>query len=171
MLLALIALLIGAHIGQPEPETHWYGWQTLLTDAGAVALSAWAFKLGTKSGGDEVFLVAEGAFLFGGPLVHGVHGQLRRSAGDFALRLLLPVGLALVLGAGAPSGPDTYCGACAGALGGLVLGAGIASLLDAVWLSWEPATVRASLRVTPMLAWMRDREGKERPAVGLLAAF
>lgn len=170
MSFALIALLLAAPADLPQPDTRWYGWQTLLTDAGAVGLAALAFKLGTKSGGDETFLVAEGVYLFGGPIVHGAHGHLGRSAGDFALRLVLPLGLALAMSGGAPSGSETYCGACAGVFGGLVLGAGIASLLDAAWLAREPTT-SARPQVMPALGWMRGRDGGKHPSYGLLAAF
>lgn len=108
---------------QPETRTIWYGWQTLIVDAGVVGAT-----LVTKNPG-----VAVGGLTLGAPIVHWAHGNVGRGFASLGIRVGTPLlttfgVVALAMGSGSRMGPG---------LGefGLGLGAVIASVLDAFVLA------------------------------------
>ena len=117
----------------PEPATRtWYGYQTLLTDGAAVAMFAGGAAtdhaaLGAGSGALTYFLAA--------PLVHLAHDNRSGAGKSLALRLLAPVGGALVGGTFgyAIEGKGDYAllAPLLFGIGGAMVGAGVASLVDA----------------------------------------
>lgn len=73
----------------PEPRTRhvWYGWQTLIADASAVALltSGWAAKEGSLA------MVGAAGYFVGGPVVHWSRGRVGRGFASLGLRIAGPV--------------------------------------------------------------------------------
>ncbi len=122
---------------QPETKRQWYGWQTLLVDAGSVVFIA------TAIGSEESALVLAGTagFFAGGPIVHAAHGHGGKAWGSFGLRAGASVGLAFVgySLAGGDSCRGDLCGLAeaiyAGA--GFILGAGTAIIIDAAIIANE----------------------------------
>jgi hypothetical protein len=68
----------------PRPKTHWYGWQTLMMDAIAVGMSAFANASNKPNLG--VQLAGSGMFALGGPLVHVAHRAPGKAVGSLLLR-------------------------------------------------------------------------------------
>jgi hypothetical protein len=120
-------------------ESHWYGWQTLLADAGSIGLG-----FASKE-------VAVGALAYGlvPPIIHWSHGNVGRGFASLGIRLGGPVVgalVGLVIGTAIASNDHTQGFAAIGAqlddeLGGLVVGAGVgylsAVVVDAAALSWD----------------------------------
>jgi hypothetical protein len=146
------------------PDMRWYGWQTLLADAGAVTLT---FALGANvDDGNDAAVVGTAvlgatAFLLGGPIVHAAHGQW----GNAGISLALRGGLVLLAGGIGAAIGDGACGQyhydhefCAEgyALAGAVMGAVAAVIVDAAMAS-EPITARATS--TPRVAFTPLRGG------------
>lgn len=70
----------------PErPRRAWYGWQTLTTDAMAMAMVLGASE---SRDGKEIAYLGLATYTFGGPIVHLAHGNPGRAAGSLALRSL-----------------------------------------------------------------------------------
>jgi len=121
----------------PEPE-RWYGYQTLLVDAGALTLLVAGIAADDQSARTAIGVGAGAVYVVGGPLVHGLHGRGLAAVGSFGLRAGLPLLGGLVgalLGDLAPydDGDEVVRGTVVGALGGIA--AGVA--LDATLLGWE----------------------------------
>jgi hypothetical protein len=158
----LVALVAGSRVARAgeadayeEPQS-WYGWQTMLTDGGAIGLfllsaAVQDAKYGSGSGesyevGANV-LVASGfaAYLFGGPAVHLAHGDGRKALGSFALRAALPIagtlaGLAIGSAVCGPHDSEIIpCPIAVGALG-LLAGGVAAPIVDASVIAREPVT-------------------------------
>jgi hypothetical protein len=127
---------------EPPKPGHWYGYQTLGVDLGALALLALSVQ--SESGG--LALASLGTYVVGPPIVHFAHGNIGKGFGDLGLRLGLPVGGALVgVGfacvLGGCGGHGDFAGYAA-AFGGLVGGAsgGVAAMIiDWALLSREPS--------------------------------
>lgn len=133
-------------------KERWYGWQTLLTDAGAITLT-----IVLTANADErddaavigAFVIGASTFALGGPIVHGAHGHWGKAGVSLALR----AGLSLIGGAiGAGIGADSCsqyvydhegCAIGYGVLG-LIAGATTAVIVDAAVLAREivPAPAR-----------------------------
>jgi len=98
---------------------------------GADAVS-YALLLGSAYAGHDARQTLRGGgasiFLVGAPVVHLVHGRLGRGVADVGLRIAIPAVGALV---GSMQGDDEGSGVAAGFL----VGAAIASVLDAAWLA------------------------------------
>jgi hypothetical protein len=135
----------------PPPATRWYGWQTLLADFGALALT-----VGLGASVDEhndaavaaAVVTGVSGFVLGGPIVHAAHGHWQKAGGSFALRggLMLLGGLVgWGLGADACSQYVYDHEGCA--LGyaavGLVAGAAASIIVDASFLAREPVPTTA----------------------------
>src|SRR5262245_3542668 len=162
VLVALVAGSRGARAGEAseagaseKPQTSWYGWQTLLSDAGAIGMWALAWKFSEETYGPELpnrelaakLLFASGlaTYAFGAPIIHGRHGHGGKVLGSLGLRAGIPIGgllLGLVAGAATCKQevgeyPCPITGAVVGFVAGVVLGAPV---LDAVFLAREPIT-------------------------------
>jgi hypothetical protein len=148
----------------PALEQRWYGWQILAVDGAADALAI--VTVATHTGGTYPatlagYSLAAGGYLFGGPIVHAVHGHGWRTLGSFGLRLGAPLGGALlgllsgVVGTH-PSGLDEG-GLATLFLGvvGLSVGVIAAQVLDPVLLGSEdlprPRRATVTLRVIPQV--------------------
>jgi hypothetical protein len=114
-----------------EPaSSHWYGWQTLLADAGSVVL--------IPAAGAGLI-----AYPLAAPIIHAAHGRWAIAGLDAGLRITLPL-LSGWLAFQAAYQPCT--GDCSnvwfpkGTVEGLAAGAiaaGVVSIVDATVLSWE----------------------------------
>lgn len=141
---------------QPEPprppppryEKVWYGYQTLILDAGSVALVA--SGIAAKESG--LVWAGAGTFVLGPPIVHFVHGNIGPGFGSFGLRLLVPptalaIGLVagLIIGTEGKDGWDTATGALSGAAVGAIVGSftglAICIAIDAAALAWDKEKV------------------------------
>jgi hypothetical protein len=144
----LVAVSGAAQRAQAEPtwqqdppvatESHWYGWQPLLTDGGAIALPIIASTFNNEPATTVALCAGAGAFVLGAPIVHLAHGRPGAFALSLGLRLALPA-----LGFAVLSRP------CRGECGEqtlvlLLLPAPIA--LDATALAWEK-------RSSPQVSW------------------
>jgi hypothetical protein len=159
----------------PVPE-RWYGWQTLLTDAGAITLT-----IALTASADEhddaavigAFVIGASAFALGAPIVHVAHGHWGKAGISLALRL----GLSLIGGAiGAGVGADSCsqyvydhegCAVGYGVLG-LIAGATTALIVDAAGLAREPAPAPAPVpaRNDPVFVFTPLRSGGGLTLVG-----
>jgi hypothetical protein len=151
----LVALLGFAGRAQAEPgqdpappvatESHWYGWQTLLTDGGAIAVPVIASMSRNEPATAVALIAGAGAFVLGAPIVHLAHGRRGAFGLSLGLRLALPA-LALVV----------FSRPCRGECSEqplvlLLLPAPIP--IDATALAWEkrPARAKVSWTVSPLL--------------------
>lgn len=148
----------------PVHEQRWYGWQILVVDGAADALAI--ATVATHRGGTYPttlagYSLAAGGYLFGGPIVHAVHGHGWRTLGSLGLRVGAPLGGALLglLGGAVgtrPSGVDEG-GLATIFLGvvGLSVGVIAAQVLDPVLLGSEdvpqPQPAPVTLRVVPQV--------------------
>jgi hypothetical protein len=131
-------------------ESHWYGWQTLLTDGGAIALPVLASTLGNEPATTVALCAGAGAFVLGAPIVHLAHGREGAFALSLGLRLALPaLGLAVL--------SQPCRGECSEqTLVLLLLPAPIP--VDATALAWEKR--RASPKVSWTVSPLRLPDGK-----------
>jgi hypothetical protein len=138
----------------PAPTTtlstqrEWYGWQTLLVDG--ATLGAIPLEIGASSSfantpsASYLLFTSLGGYALGAPIIHAAHGHWKRGAADFGLRAGA-VALGSAIGAAAGGAPSSCDGRVAGCLdqggGGLVagaaIGAAVASLIDASFLTWD----------------------------------
>ena len=141
---------------RPTTQTSWYGWQTLLADAGAIALWSAAYAVDEAKYGSSSpqsydvgtnLLVASGVavYFLGGPAIHWAHGHGRKGLGSLGLRVGLPLG-GLIAGAllgsvacGSSDNEFVPCPVVIGALGFLG-GAVAAPVVDAAVVAREPVT-------------------------------
>lgn len=130
---------------ESSQPARWYGWQTLLVDAGSVGLVLVPSQATRWIGGTACFAAT--------PLVHVAHGRPAVGLASLAIRA---VGFAVaVSGIDAAQGPE---GAGGGDASGYLVGAGIlvaAPFVDALVFAREPARPAAraaSLRWSPTLA-------------------
>jgi hypothetical protein len=144
------ALLLGYErpSAAPAPRTQWYGWQMLAVDLAGLAGGAIAVGSDRRTrDGDEIhpalgmWAIGFTVGLIGAPIVHFAHGRV--GIGFLSLGLRLLVGPLI----GVLPGLAGYCAATAGAddcaahgaQWGLLGGALVASLFDALVLGYEPA--------------------------------
>jgi hypothetical protein len=146
----------GAHAADAsaptEVATSWYGWQTLLSDAGAIGLWSLAAVVDEAQYGSASWrsyqawstaLTASGfaVYALGAPAILLAHGHGDKVADSLVMRVGLPFGGALVgaLAGGAACGPsydEVPCPLVAGVLG-FVAGGVAAMVLDAVVVAHE----------------------------------
>ncbi len=157
----------------PDGPRHWYGWQTLLVDAGSLVLMPF--------GGAGLVTYAVGP-----PFVHAAHGR----GGPALASVLMRVGLPLVLGAaglglGAAATPSNASNngvetaPFVGALAGLVLGMFGAMAIDDAVIAREPGKSASAprsgaapgLAVVPWLSFGGDVEHSHAGWLGIVGAF
>jgi hypothetical protein len=135
-----------------EVATSWYGWQTLLSDAGAIGLWSLAAVVDEAQYGSASWrsyqawstaLTASGfaVYALGAPAIHLAHGHPDKVADSLVMRVGLPLGGALVgvlAGAAAcgRSDDEVPCPLVTGVLG-FVAGGVAAMVLDAVVVAHE----------------------------------
>jgi hypothetical protein len=128
---------LGAEQPGLVPATRWYGWQTLLADAGAGALLLLDDPAADGSGTGFRYAAGQQApvvFLAGGPIVHLTHRRVLAAGGSLLLRAGLVAAAFLI----ARGGNRNECVRfdCQ-SNEAMVVGAAVASLVDAAWLGWE----------------------------------
>lgn len=123
----------------PRSPGRWYGWQTLIVDGSALALSSLGVGLAgnhSSAGAGVAFLIAGGATqLLGAPIVHWSHRNVGRGFLSLAFRTVLPA-LGLLIGAAAGSGHSSSDQVVA-TFAGAAVGDAIAITLDLAWLARE----------------------------------
>lgn len=131
-----------ALMGPPRSSGRWYGWQTLILDGSAVALSSLGIGLATQrdsAGAGAAFLIAGGLTqLLGPPIVHWAHRNVGRGFASLAFRTVLPA-VGLLIGAAAGSGHSSSDQVVA-MFAGAALGDALAITLDLTWLARERPT-------------------------------
>ena len=118
----------------------WYGWETLLVDAGAFGLFAAGVRLGSEG------IAGTGALVYGAgpPVIHGLRGHAEMGAVDMMVRVFAPLtfgaaGFAIDEASSPPCPPTAFVcirglgGAAVGVLAGYVL----AVVVDAGFLAWD----------------------------------
>ena len=129
-------------------QRHWYGWQVLLVDLGALAFSGAALG----SGSTALTYVAGGIQLFGPPIVHWSHGRVGAGFGSMGIRVALPLLGALVGYSNAKCTRGYSLEDCSPQVIATVIGLGIgqivASIVDIASLSYE-STSPSSAQRTP----------------------
>lgn len=178
-----------------EPSSHWYGYQTLATDGGAVAFAVALAASHDQASQQGLAVGTLAVYGFGGPTVHFAHQQVGKGFLDMGLRLGLPIVAGLLGGAigyatAAPSSEQNWFSKLDGevsgaALGGL-LGVISASTIDAAFLAREPASVAnaadapasapppavtSKATVAPSLTVTPERQGGGMALLGLAGRF
>jgi hypothetical protein len=164
-------LTMPSAVSQSEMQEHWYGWQTLATDAAwvgllGIAVTAIAVDPSVNDEGapNAVAIIAMvpavPTYLFGAPIVHAVHGHWDKAGASLALRIGAPIalgyfgsGLGTLACPGKSSDTSNYhcvsSATVAGALVGLVAAIGVdAALLARERVSGHPSTGRWSPTVS-----------------------
>jgi hypothetical protein len=164
----LAAVLAGtqtARAEEPPPpadqQASWYGWQTLLTDAGAIGLWVVAGLLDDakyasssqrsyQSASKAALLLGVGTYVLAAPAVHVAHGHRDRALTSLGLRVGLPIAsffLAGFVGSATCRGSDADvpCPFVYAMLGGLGGGAA-AMVVDAAVLGHEARAPSAVAR-------------------------
>jgi hypothetical protein len=136
--------------GQAQVPTHgvWYGDSVLIADLSALGLGALSLAAATSGHSSEDLslpagLAALATYVAGGPIIHAARGNYGNMSESIVLRLLTPLGGALVgagIGAASESGCDgDFCG-IGMAIGGIFgFGGGmvLASVLDIAAVSYD----------------------------------
>lgn len=126
---------------QAEPRSRWYGAPILIGDGLAYACLLTAAGFESKAATILCLPPGLAGYVLVGPITHAVHGNWGRSALSVGVRGLLPiVGLAASLGADQGCGDRGDCGDAA--LGGLLAGMLVATVLDVALLAREPSKPR-----------------------------
>lgn len=134
---------------QPWTE-RWYGWQVLIADASSfgffvLAVDAANQSYGQSSTADALMVVGGGGYFLAAPIIHLGHHRVGAAVASLAMRVVLPI-VAGEVGLGAQRcptpGTEDYgnCG-LQGAAEGVVVGALVASVVDATLNSVGPQTV------------------------------
>jgi hypothetical protein len=153
---------------EPRHVQRWYGWQTLLTDGGALVLLATGAQ--SNDPNSTILEASLATYVLGGPVVHLAHGRLAPAGTSLLLRIGLPMGgLGLGLFAGgcsldACSSPGTLvAGMAVGVISAIAVDAGVLSYED---VEVPASSVPASVRLAPLY------DAKRRPAgLGLVGVF
>jgi hypothetical protein len=167
----------------PESPRHWYGWQTLLVDAGSLAL----LVAGAEAQSSVVGGLAGMSYAAGPSFVHLAHGRGVQAIGDVLIRVGVPVAFAVAGGliavdTSSPNESSEEAGLpnwLGGAALGLVIGVVTAVAIDAAALAWEPRTHASpsagggSVHVTlmPRLTFSGDAERGRTGWIGLGGSF
>ena len=157
----------------PELPRHWYGWQTLLVDAGSVALMPLA------GAGFVTYAV-------GPAIVHASHGRGGPALASLLLRISMPLVLAVIgveiANATTPSNQngDFSPGPIVGAGYGLLVGVLGAMAIDDAVIAWEPGKPSTpatgsgaswSVAVVPRLTLTGDAEHGRAGWMGIVGSF
>jgi hypothetical protein len=164
----------GPKPAQPDLPRHWYGWQTLLVDAGSVVLLPLA----------GVGIVT---YAVGPSIVHAAHGRAGPALGSILLRVSMPLVLAVVgvgIGDAATPSNQNYNGVAPapilGGLTGLVLGVLGAMAIDDAVFAWEPVKpspaaaglgASPSITIVPRITLTGDAEHGHARWMGIGGSF
>jgi hypothetical protein len=136
-----------------EVETSWYGWQTLLSDAGAIGLWSLAGVVSEaqydsasyqsyQAWSNALTVAGFAVYVLGAPAIHLAHGHGDKVADSLVMRVGLPFAGALVgvlagTAACGRSDDEVPCPVITGVLG-FAAGGVAAMVLDAVIVAREP---------------------------------
>lgn len=146
-------------VANTEPsEEHWYGWQTLTSDA----LSAGLLAGSVTTNIEELGVLGGLGYFFGGPIVHWSHGNVAKGFGSLGLRVaatvLLTAGAAVCFDSSL-SGEGLPCGV---ALVGVLAVPATVAVDAAVFAHDEPPSAEERTSAT-LIPWV----SRERNATGL----
>jgi len=157
--------------GQAQVSTKgvWYGDSVLIADLSALGLGALSLAAATSGGSNEDLslpagLAALATYLAGGPIIHAARGNCGNMGNSIALRLLTPLGGALVgagLGAASVSGcSGDFCGlgAAVGGIFGFGGGMILASAIDIAAVAYDSPPNPQQPQVT-LLPTVDTRQG------------
>lgn len=144
----------------------WYGWQSLVTDAALLGVTA-AFT-SNESQADAAITAYVVGYLFGVPLVHVMNEHYWPIGVSIAMRWILPL-------VGGAIGSRQCTGLCSfgTTLVGLGVGAGVAILADALILGWkdvESQSQNDSLTIS-LAPWRKREEQGGNTSTGINLAF
>jgi hypothetical protein len=135
----------------PPPKRHWYGLPTLALDGSAYVLLATA---ATKEKSAPALLpMSLPTYALGGPIVHASRGNWGRAGLSLLTRLGLPV-FGAVVGYGGCSYDQGNC--VSSTVSVAIVGMVVASFIDVVGMSWEPAEPPEAPLLQPALSLGRD---------------
>jgi hypothetical protein len=170
-------VVVAASKPQEEPELprHWYGWQTLLVDAGSLVL----FFSGVASGSGAVTAFSGVSYVVGPPVVHIAHGRGGIAIGSALLRLGAPfvfglVGLEIGNASAPPSGNTVSVAPLVDGALGLVAGVLAAVAVDDAVFAWEPGKApapAAGVTLVPRLTLTGDAEHGHAGWMGVGGTF
>jgi hypothetical protein len=135
----------------PRYEKVWYGWQTLLLDGVALAMTLG----GLYGGASGLTTTGVLTYVFGAPIVHMAHAEIGRGFGSMGMRVLLPL---LGAGIGAIAGLSTKAGndgrdageaAGTGATIGAFIGGGGCALIDATAMGYKSQKIEHDITLSP----------------------
>jgi hypothetical protein len=137
-----------ARADEPPPKGQWYGAPVLLVDAASLAVALGS----TGSGSPGLGYVGAGGYLLGGPVIHIAHRNGDKAVLSLMIRVAAPLafGYAAYEGFGGSNG-EGCCPAIGAVLGGVV-GAGLASVVDATTLAWETPRRATAVPVGPTIS-------------------
>lgn len=130
-------------------DKSWYGYQLIAADA----LSFGAFYWGASSDRDNVMYAGMAGFALAAPATHLSHGNHKRAAWSFGLRVGLPT--AAVLLSSGPSGSDSGPG---NLLGLLAVATITSAVIDDALLAWK-AKRSPRRALSPNVIFRTDRSG------------
>ena len=124
------------------PKTHeeWYGYQTLIADGASVAAMIGGASFANDRVAERLLLAGGLGYVFGGPIVHWMHGNMGPGFGSLGLRVGAPlVGLfwGAVIGAAADTHGSEADSVAVGSAIGFLGGMAGAMLVDAALLAYE----------------------------------
>jgi hypothetical protein len=123
-------------------ERRWYGYQILAIDTLAVTA---VLVDGAADWGGAAAIPAYFVYVVAPPSVHSLaHGREGAALGSLGLRLALPIGGAVVAAETCDGGECV-----ASATTGLVLGAALATFIDAGLLAWKDVQIRPLASISP----------------------
>jgi hypothetical protein len=113
----------------------WYGWQTLVADAAALATGI----AGGVANSGPVAGLAYGGYVLAPPIVHWTHGKVGIGFASLSLRVFAPPGMLLIgaLFGGLANHQSPESGAAIGAMTGLIAGYIGTVVIDAALFGYE----------------------------------
>jgi hypothetical protein len=125
---------------KPKTETRWYGWQTLLSDGLAVVATPLAPPLGV------------GMYFLGAPIIHIAHLEGFNVLKSLGMRVISPVVGGLV-GLAAADGCSGFLCELEGGAWGVIIGAGVAIVVDAAFIAREdvPVEKKKTATIVPII--------------------
>ncbi len=135
-----------------KPDRVWYGWQTLLFDAGALATLA-PLPAYVATNASAVLVPLAGAIFLSAPIAHALHHRWNAVGNSLAVRLLVTASTSVIglgIGANLTGCSGNFCQAptpsnLEGLYTGALIGMVVSSAFDATFLAWEK---RAIIRTT-----------------------
>lgn len=125
--------------GKVETETRWYGWQTLLSDGLAVVAMPLAPPLGA------------GLYFLGAPTIHIVHLEGFNVLKSLGIRVISPV-VGGLIGIAAAEGCSGFLCELEGGAWGVIIGAGVAVVVDAAFIAREDVPVeKKTAKIVPII--------------------